>query len=131
MAFGVRFLFSTLLVLLTYNPTSFNYVMWAQEQYQFNLSIVVLNGLILLIGYIIYLRATFRSIGPMGIVLAAAVLGAIIWVLADNGLFDLKDGTLMTWIGLICIAFILAVGLSWSHIRRKISGQSDMDDIGD
>jgi len=131
MAFGIRFLFALILVLVTYNPTSFNYVRWAMEQYQANLSIVVLNGLILLIGYIIYLRATFRSIGPFGILLAAAVLAAILWVLADNGFFDPQNSTLLTWVGLICIAFILAVGLSWSHIRRKISGQSDMDDVSE
>jgi len=131
MAFGIRLLFALLLVLLTYNPTSFNYVTWALEQYQFNLSIVVLNGLILLIGYIIFLRATFRSIGPFGILLAAALMGAILWVLADNGLFDPQNSTLVTWVGLIAIAFVLAIGLSWSHIRRRISGQSDMDDVGD
>ena len=131
MTFGIRLLFALLLVLLTYNPTSFNYVTWALEQYQFNLSIVVLNGLILLIGYIIFLRATFRSIGPFGILLAAALMGAILWVLADNGLFDPKNSTLVTWVGLIAIAFVLAIGLSWSHIRRRISGQSDMDDVGD
>ena len=131
MTFGIRLLFALLLVLLTYNPTSFNYVTWALEQYQFNLSIVVLNGLILLIGYIIFLRATFRSIGPFGILLAAALMGAILWVLADNGLFDPQNSTLVTWVGLIAIAFVLAIGLSWSHIRRRISGQSDMDDVGD
>ncbi len=128
-SFALRLLFALILVLLTYNPTSLNYVVWAQEQYGTNLSIVVLNGLILLIGYIVYLRATFRSIGPVGILLAAAVLGAVLWVLADNGIFDPANSTLMTWIGLICIALILAIGLSWSHIRRRVSGQSDVDDV--
>ena len=124
MGFLIRLIFALVLVLLTYNPTRFNYVVWAQEQFQDNLSIVVLNGLILLIGYIVYLRATFRSIGPVGILLAAAVLGAVLWVLADNGIFDPTNSKLTTWIGLVCLAFILAIGLSWSHIRRRISGQS-------
>ena len=26
---------------------------------------------------------------------------------------------------------ILGVGLSWSHVRRRVSGQSDKDDLGD
>jgi len=30
---------------------------------------------------------------------------------------------------LILISSILAVGISWSHIRRKISGQVDADDV--
>jgi len=129
--FAFRLLFALILVLVTYNPTSFNYVTWAMEQYSVNLSIVVLNGLILLIGYIIYLRATFRSIGPFGILLASAVLGAIIWVLSDNGLIDPQNNKLMIWVGLICLSILLAIGLSWSHIRRNISGQSDVDDIDD
>ena len=131
MALGLRFLFALFLVLVTYNPTSFNYVRWAIEQYQFNLSIVVLNGLLLLVGYIIFLRATWRSIGPVGMGLAAAILGSALWVMADNGLLDPQNSALMTWIALVCVSFILAVGLSWSHIRRRLSGQSDMDDIGD
>lgn len=127
--FALRLFFALVLVLITYNPTSFNFVSWGMENYQTNLSIVVLNGLILLIGYIIYLRATFRSIGPIGIILAAALLGAILWVLSDNGLLDPQNSKLMTWVGLICISVVLGIGLSWSHIRRNISGQSDVDDI--
>jgi hypothetical protein len=29
------------------------------------------------------------------------------------------------------LAAILAVGMSWSHLRRKWSGQQDVDDVGD
>ena len=129
MSFGIRFFFALLLVLLTYNPTRYNYVIWSMEQYQSRLSIVVLAGLILLIGFIIYLRATFRSIGPVGMALVVAVLGAIIWVLADFGLLDIDNARFMTWLGLIGLALVLAIGLSWSHVRRAISGQSDVDDV--
>jgi len=26
-------------------------------------------------------------------------------------------------------ATILAIGLSWSHVRRRLSGQTDVDDV--
>ena len=29
------------------------------------------------------------------------------------------------------LALILAVGLSWSHIRRQLTGQVDVDDVED
>ena len=37
---------------------------------------------------------------------------------------------LLRWLAalvLVLLATILAVGLSWSHIRRRLSGQVDMD----
>ncbi len=34
-----------------------------------------------------------------------------------------------TWIGLVALATVLGIGLSWSHVRRYLSGQSDVDDV--
>jgi hypothetical protein len=86
-------------------------------------------GIVIAIVYIVYLRATWRSIGPIGLVLAAALFGGIIWALIDFGLIDTAKPTVMTYLLLILISLVMAVGLSWSHLRRRISGQSDMDDL--
>ena len=91
--------------------------------------LTVLFGLILLVGYIIYLRATLRSIGAFGMLLVLALVGAILWVLWDFGLLDLSNPKLATWIGLFALSIVLGVGLSWSIIRRRLSGQVDMDDV--
>jgi hypothetical protein len=32
---------------------------------------------------------------------------------------------------LFVISALLAVGMTWSHIRRRLSGQFDIDDIED
>ena len=61
--------------------------------------------------------------------LVAALIAALLWVLADNGLLDLDNQGLMTWIGLFALSLILAIGLSWSLVRRAISGQADVDDV--
>jgi len=37
----------------------------------------------------------------------------------------------ITWLVLLLISLILAVGMSWSHIRRRMTGQFDVDDIED
>ena len=127
--FLLRWLGAAALVFTTYNPTSWNFWRWGWDNYATNLPVTVLSGLVLTIGYVIYLRATFRSIGPVGIGLVAAMIAAILWVLADQGWLDTTDTTLMTWIGLACLSLVLAIGLSWSIVRRALTGQADIDDI--
>ena len=59
--------------------------------------LTLLLALILLIGYIIYFRATLRSIGTFGMALVAAVFAALIWVLVDFGVLSLKNSDLNMW----------------------------------
>ncbi|MEM6941146.1 MAG: DUF6524 family protein [Pseudomonadota bacterium] len=129
MGFLLRWGCAFLLLAATFNPTEYNYITWVRSFGSANLSIAVLAGLMLAIGYIIYLRATVRSIGAFGMVLVLAVVGAGLWVLYDFGLLRLNDPSLNLWIGITALSLVLGVGLSWSHIRRALSGQSDVDDI--
>ena len=125
----IRWGIALVLVLLTYNPTSFNFVRWAMNTENGSLPVVVLSGLVLAVGYIIFFRATFRSIGIVGILIVAALVGAFLWVLYSWGWISLDNPGLLTWIGLIALSFIMGVGLSWSIIRRRLSGQLDVDDV--
>lgn len=129
MSFLLRWLFAFLLLAATYNPTPLNFTRWAAANWESQMPLVVLFGLILLVGYIIYLRATLRSIGAFGMVLVLALVGAILWVLWDFGLLDLSNPKLATWVGLFALSIVLGVGLSWSIIRRRLSGQADVDDV--
>ncbi|APX11065.1 DUF6524 family protein [Tateyamaria omphalii] len=129
MGFLARWLFAFGLLAATYNPSDYNYVSWTLQYGSENLSIAVLSGLLLLIGYIIYLRATLRSIGGFGMALVLAVVGAGVWVLYDLGLLALDNGNLNTWLGLFALSLVLGIGLNWSHVRRRLSGQADMDDV--
>ncbi len=129
MGFVIRWVFAFVLLAATYNPTNWNFVRWSAANFETNLSVTVLFGLILLVGYIIYLRATLRSIGIFGMVLILAVVGTLLWVLYDQGLINLDNPTANTWIALFALSIVLAVGLSWSIVRRKLTGQADMDDV--
>ncbi len=129
MGFVLRWIFAFVLLAATYNPTAWNYVRWAQENNETSLSLVVLGGLILLVGYIIYLRATLRSIGIFGMILVLAVVGTVIWVLFDQGVISLDNPTVNTWIAIFALSLVLAIGLSWSIVRRRLSGQADVDDV--
>jgi hypothetical protein len=129
MSFFLRWLFAFLLLAATYNPTVWNYVRAAQAHWSDAPSIITLAGIILFIGYVIYLRATVRSIGAFGMLLVLALVGAILWVLWDFNVIDLSDPGFATWVAIFALSVVLGVGLSWSIIRRKLSGQVDMDDV--
>lgn len=124
-----RWVFAFGLLALTYNPTDWNFVRWSMTHYETHLSVAVLMGLLLTIGYIIYLRATVRSIGGFGMFLVLAVVAALLWVLYDFGLLELDNPTLNVWLGILALSIVLGIGLSWSHVRRALSGQADMDDV--
>ncbi|QQA41855.1 DUF6524 family protein [Pelagovum pacificum] len=129
MGFLVRWLFALILLAATYNPTQYNYVRFSMANWDSNTSIVVLLGLLLLVGFIIYVRATLRSIGLAGMILILALVAAIVWVAYDQGWVSLQNPSANTWLGLFAMSLVLGVGLSWSIIRKKLSGQIDMDDV--
>lgn len=129
MGFILRWLAAFALLAATYNPTDYNYIKWVMTLGDGSISLMVLAGLLLLIGYIIYLRATLRSIGGFGMMLVLALVGALLWVLYDFGVLSLDNAGLNVWLGLLALSLVLGVGLSWSHVRRALSGQADMDDV--
>ena len=131
MGFIIRWLVAFALLAATFNPTEWNYTSWVARNFSDQMPLAVLIGLLLAAGYIIYLRATLRSIGGFGMLLVAAIIGAVLWVLYDYGVLTLRNDAAMVWLGLVTLATVLGIGLSWSHVRRRLSGQSDMDDIGD
>jgi hypothetical protein len=129
MGFIVRWVCAFVLLAATFNPTQYNYVDWVREFGTMNISLAVLFGLLLLIGYIIYLRATLGSIGGFGMMLVLALVSACLWVLYDFGVLRLDNARANLWLALVALSFVLGIGLSWSHVRRALSGQSDMDDV--
>jgi len=129
MSFVIRWAIAFVLLAATWNPTRWSYVRWATENWQTQLPVTVLAGLILLVGYIIYLRATLRSIGPVGMILVAAVFAALVWVLVDWGILATDNSAVNQWLGILLASLVLGIGLSWSIVRRRISGQADVDDV--
>ncbi len=128
-SFLVRWVIALVLVFASFNPTSYSYFRWVTGDDGGNLPLKALVGVVLAIGYVIFLRATWRSIGPIGVGLAAALLGALVWVMVDSGWLNLHEPKALTWVILFVLATILGVGISWSHIRRRVTGQADIDDV--
>ena len=127
--FLLRLLAAFILVFSSYNPSGYSYYHWVSENINSLTPMIALAGVLLLIGWTILLRATFRSLGPFGLLLAAAFLGVLLWMMIDWGWFDADSLTAVTYITLVVLSGILAIGVSWSHIRRRITGQIDVDDV--
>jgi len=127
--FLLRLLAAFILVFSSYNPSGYSYYHWVSENIDSLTPMIALAGVLLLVGWTILLRATFRSLGPFGLLLAAAFLGVLLWMMIDWGWFDADSLTAVTYIVLVVLSGILAIGVSWSHIRRRITGQIDVDDV--
>ena len=89
----------------------------------------VFAGIVLLIGWVIYIRATIRSLGIIGLILALGFFGTLLWMIVDWGLIPADSIRAITYITQVIMCGVLAVGMSWSHIRRRMSGQVDVDEI--
>ncbi len=129
--FGLRFLFALVLVMCSYNPSGYSFAHWLMQTLPSITPLLAVAGSALIIGWAIYLRASFRSLGVAGMVLATVFFGCLIWLFVDLGLLSLSNVSTFSWVVLVLLALVLAFGISWSHIRRKITGQVDADDIGD
>ena len=127
-SFLLRWLVALILVFATFNPTGFSYYSWVVNPSGDNVPVKVAVGIVLLILYVIYLRATWRAIGLIGVILASALMTGLIWVTIDIGLLDLNKSTIVTWVILFAFATVLAIGISWSHVRHRVTGQTVLSD---
>ncbi|MCZ6686835.1 MAG: DUF6524 family protein [Gammaproteobacteria bacterium] len=130
--FLIRLGVSLALVLATFNPSGYSYFHWLQASLPDSISALqAFSGVIMLIGWVMFIRAGRRSLGFTGFLLASAFFGTLFWLLMDWGLLSAENIDAVTWLVEVLLAGVLAIGMSWSHIRRRISGQVDVDDTDD
>lgn len=128
--FWLRALFALVLVSATYNPLGYSLSHLVLDRGDaMPMSMLALFAVVLLIGWVIYLRATLRSLGVIGLILAGGVFGTLIWVMFDFGILNFENPGVLSWIGIVVVSLILAIGMSWSHVRRRMSGQLDTDEV--
>ncbi|MES2125438.1 MAG: DUF6524 family protein [Gemmatimonadota bacterium] len=133
---GTRWVLALLLVLATWNPTGTSFVHWAltpmfgsgDGQAGGAAPLKFLAGVILLAGWVFYLQATRRSLGAGGTVLVLALCAGVVWLLASWKVLAVQ-GPAIEWIVLVVLSILLAMGMSWSHISRRMSGQIDTDEV--
>ena len=128
-----RFIVALFLVFATYNPSGFSFFHWLTRTVEANSwsPLIVVALVILLIGWTVFIRATKRSLGLIGFLLTVALFGTLLWLVIDVGIVPANSSRTIAVLVEIIAAAILAVGMSWSHIRRRFSGQVDVDDVGE
>jgi hypothetical protein len=127
---------AVVMVFATFNPWGRSFYHWAVEPV-FAAGggigtlgpVKVLAGLLLLVGWVVCVQATRRSLGVAGTLLVAAVFSALVWLLIDQHLLSTDSSRSVALIALIIVSAILAIGMSWSHITRKLTGQMDTDQV--
>lgn len=124
--FSIRFLLILGLVLLTYNPLGYSLFNWLQAELT---PLSVGSGVILAIFWIVLGRLMFMGSGWGGLFLGATVIALLLWMANYIGLLSFSDRTLNIIIAEFSFALLGALGLSWAHIRRRMTGQVSTDDV--
>jgi len=125
----LRWLGAFLLLAAIFNPTRWNYVIWVRNDWDEQMPLIVFSGLILGVAAMVYVVATMRSIGILGAIIIAAIFGAGLWVLTDWGLLALDNSALTVWLAIFALSLILGIGMAWSILRQRLSGQASVDEI--
>jgi hypothetical protein len=133
----LRVVGALVLVYATFNPTGRSYFHWALAPLigvgapsAGSSALKFLAGIVLLIGWVVVLQATRRSIGLSGAVLALALCGGLIWLLVEQHVVSPTGSAAIAHIALIAIGLVLGVGMSWSLLSRRLTGQVDTDQVG-
>ena len=126
-----RWIFALILVLGSYNPSDYSYVSWVLGENTSFGPVVAIVGLLLLIGWIFCVKTAFDALGWLGVILGAALFAAVIWLIVDLGWISMESTGILTWMTLVVISLILAVGMAWSHVKRRLTGLVNVDDVED
>ena len=127
--FLIRFIIALVLVFASYNPSEYSWYHWFLRETNKLDAVLIFAGVLLVIGWAIYLRATVSSLGIIGIILAVAFFGSVTWLLVQSQILSLENITILTYVLLVMLSAVLATGISWSHIRRRMTGQADVDEV--
>ena len=79
-SFALRALFALVLVLLTFNPSGYSFAHMIADGFPKVTPLEAVCGILLLIGWFVFLSATLRAIGLVGMGLALALFAALIWL---------------------------------------------------
>lgn len=127
------------LVYLTYNPEGFSFYHWVLEPepgatglrayFSGFTPLKALAGIALIAAWVVFLQATRRSLGVGGAFLVIALFACTIWAMIYYGAISPTSSRAVAHLILIALGLVLAIGVSWSHITRKLTGQQDTDTV--
>ncbi|AWK86926.1 DUF6524 family protein [Azospirillum thermophilum] len=124
----VRLLIAMLVIFGSYNPSGYSYYHWLHVEIG-DWALKLFVGLVLLILFYLQIRAMWRSMRFVGTTTLSAIIATSVWLASDLGLVDLSDDTARILVVQVALAILLGTGFCWSHIRYRLSGQVDSENI--
>jgi hypothetical protein len=126
MAFLARFVVALVVVFATYNPEGVSYYHWVRESGG-SMPLKAFAGVVLLIAWIFLLKSASSSLGMLGVVLAAAFFGTLLWLILSFAQVSAQGSRAVSYLVEVALAGVLSVGLIWSRFRQKVTGQVDVE----
>jgi Family of unknown function (DUF6524) len=126
MAFLARFAFALVVVFSTYNPDGVSYYHWLRQSGG-PTPLKAFVGVVLVIAWVFLLKTAWSSLGTLGLLLAAAFFGTLLWVILSFAHVVARGARPITYLVGIALAAVLSVGLGWSRTRQKVTGQVDVE----
>ena len=123
----LRMVAGLVVVLGTWNPSGHSFYNWVVDHPDVSMPLKAFLGALLLTAWILCLRASLTSLGSIGFVLCGLVLGTLIWMLTDYGVLHEESPSFVPWAALISLGIVLGIGLSWSLIRARSTGQIEVE----
>lgn len=122
----VRIGLALALVVGTFNPTGYSLFHWITAAPVAVTAGKALAVVVLAVGWIVCLRTAFISLGTAGLLLGAALFSVLVWFLVDHDVVSL-NGSGIVWVSLIVVGVLLGLGLSWSLLRARATGQIEVN----
>jgi len=122
----VRIGLALALVVGTFNPTGYSLFHWITAAPVAITAGKTLAVVLLAVGWIVCLRTAFISLGKVGLLLGVALFSVLVWFLVDLDVVSL-NGSGIVWVGLVVVGVLLGIGLSWSLLRARATGQIEVN----
>ena len=127
--FFARFLFSLALVLATYNPSGYSFYHWVIDFGAGLPSLKVIVALILVMIYYVIFRVVFAAFRRSGLIVGG--LAAVLFTIELAGVVVARRSQhslhfyflLSQYITLCAVAIVLSLGVSWSRLIERLTGQ--------
>ena len=120
-----RWLMSASIVFGAYNPSGYSYYHWVARADGIS-PLIVFAGTAIVIGAVAIARMAFLSVGYIGSTIIATLVMMALLFCVGLDLIEFKDVEITVYTVQFWLSFVLAVGMGWSFIQRRISGERDV-----
>lgn len=121
-----RILCCFLLVFSTWNPLGYSYISWLFTDDGSLTSAKFLAGAFLLGCYILFLRVMWLALRISRIIVMSSLTISGYLAMRHVGLLDPTAPFWSSYFLLVWFATLLSIGVCWAHVKRRITGQSQV-----